>query len=251
MIAYFEVEERPAPRLMRRIKWRLDPQRRMETQTRCVKNAAFWQVCWPVEPGLRPEELEKQVRRGLGLLRQRGVHRAAAAERWREAIVEAGLAPVTEDRLWPAVGFQAAIAELQARQADLDKTWVCVAARRADRDVVRCVRSLASKVRYLSVQAQVGEGYLADMLYQEFGVARQSSPPPEYARLRVAFPGAEPEEGLALVPGGCPGLRLLAPDWARAQKPAGMAEELYAAMLLENGLIRPQDVRALPAENRA
>jgi hypothetical protein len=30
-----------------------------------------------------------------------------------------------------------------------------------------------------------------------------------------------------------------------------MTEELYAAMLLENGLIRPQDIRALPAENRA
>ena len=95
------------------------------------------------------------------------------------------------------------------------------------------------------------EDYLADMLYQDFGIARQSSAPPEYARLLAAFPGAEKQDGIALIPGGCPGLRLLAPDWARTQKPAGMTEELYAAMLLENGLIRPQDIRALPAENRA
>lgn len=250
MIAYFEIEERPAPGLAQRIKWRLNPQRRLEVQTRCLKTAAFWQVCWPVSQGLGPEELEKQARQGLGLLRRQGVHRAAAEERWRPAVIEAGLAPVTEDRLWPAAGFQAVMAELKARQADLNKTWVCVAARRADRDVVRCVRALAGKARYLTVQAQVGEEYLAEMLYQDFGIARQTSAPPEYARLLVAFPGAEPQDGIALVPGGCPGLRLLAPDWARAQKPAGMAEELFAAMLLENGLIRPQDIRALPAENR-
>ncbi len=251
MIAYFEIEERPAQGLIQRLKWRLDPLSRLEIQTRCLKTAAFWQVCWPVRQGLGAEELEKQARQGLNLLRQKGVHRTAAAERWRAAVVQTGLAPVTEDRLWPAAGFQAVMAELKARKADLDKTWVCVAAQRADRDVVRCVRALAGKVRYLTVQTQAGEDYLADMLYQDFGIARQSSAPPESARLLAAFPGAEKQDGIALIPGGCPGLRLLAPDWARTQKPAGMTEELYAAMLLENGLIRPQDIRALPAENRA
>ena len=78
---------------------------------------------------------------------------------------------------------------------------------------------------------------------------------PEHTQLRLLrLAGADPAELTkvlrAAAAEGCPGLRLLAPDWARAQKPAGMAEELFAAMLLENGLIRPQDIRALPAENR-
>lgn len=247
MIAYFESQLGPAPGLIQRLKWRLDPQSRMKTQTKCIAAAAFWHACWPVWQ----DDLERQVAQGLELLRRQGVHRVAAEPRWRQAIQQAGMAAVTEDRLWPAAGFQAVMAELKARGADPDKTWVCVAARRADRDVVRCARALAGKVRYLTVQAQAGEDYLAEMLYQDFGIARQTSAPPEYIRLLVAFPGADRQDGIALEPGGCPGLRLLAPAWALPQKPPSMPQQLYAAMLLENGLIRPQNIRAVPAENRA
>lgn len=244
MIAYFESQTGPAPGLMQRIKWRLDPQSRMQVQTKCVGAAAFWHACWPVWQQASQEELERQAIQGLELLRRQGAHRVAAEPRWRAAIQKTGMAAVTEDRLWPAAGFQVVMAELKARGAEPDKTWVCIAARRADRDVVRCARALAGKVRYLTIQAQAGEDYLAEMLYQDFGIARQTSAPPEYARLLVAFPGAEKQDGIALEPGGCPGLHLLAPAWAGSQKPSTMPDELYAAMLLENGLIRPQDVGA-------
>ena len=90
---------------------------------------------------------------------------------------------------------------------------------------------------------------LEEALYEQFGIAPQQSAPPEYPCLRICFPqpgekGETGEDLLMLAPGGWPGLRFVSPQWAREQKPSGMGDTLYAAMLLESGLCRPEDLGA-------
>ena len=115
-----------------------------------------------------------------------------------------------------------------------------------DRDVLRCARLLARRVRYLTVRAPVGGEALAEELYEEYGIALQQSVPPEYSQLCLCLAGDPAEEGIIPLDGQADGgLLALAPEWAREQKPAGLADTLYGALLLQSGLLRPEEIRVV------
>lgn len=245
MVAYFEtVEEEKKRGLL----WR----KRLETGLGCVGRASFLTACLPVPAGTGRKKREKRVEWALEQLKRRGVHRLALGEEWREKALEMGMLTVDEATAWRQGAGQGALRALQSRGVPLERAFCLLEGVRADRDVVRCARELAGKVRYLSVRVQVGQQELEEALYQEFGIAPQQSAPPEYPCLRIRFSDSKEEaEGgdcLTLAPGGWPGLRFLPPAWAEEQKPPRMGDTLYSAMLLESGLCRPEDLRAEAGE---
>lgn len=242
MIAYFETVEEEKKR---GLFWK----KHLELQLRPVGRTSFLAGCLPVPSGMGERKVEKRVEWAMEQMKKRGVHRLAVEEPWREKAQEMGMLTVEEGTAWRQGAGLGALWALQSRDIPLEQAFCCLEAARCDRDVVRCARILGGKVRYLSVRIKVGQQELEEALYEQFGIAPQQSAPPEYPCLRIRFlqPGekVETEENLLmLAPGGWPGLEFVSPQWAREQKPSGMGDTLYAAMLLESGLCRPEDLRA-------
>ncbi len=242
MIAYFETVEEEKKR---GLFWK----KHLETELRPVGRASFLAVRLPVPSGMGERKVEKRVEWAMEQMKKRGVHRLATGEKWREKALKMGMLTVEEGTAWRQGAGLGALWALHSRGIPLEQAFCRLEAARCDRDVVRCARILGGKVRYLSVSVKVGQQELEEALYEQFGIAPQQSAPPEYPCLRICFPqpgekGETGEDLLMLAPGGWPGLRFVSPQWAREQKPSGMGDTLYAAMLLESGLCRPEDLGA-------
>ena len=139
------------------------------------------------------------------MLREKGVHRVAAAPELEGALLETRLQPTQEKPLWRACSGQAALALLAKRGLRPEQTWLCLKTPRVDRDVLRCARLLARRVRYLTVRAPVGGEALAEELYEEYGIALQQSVPPEYSQLCLCLAGDPAEEGIIPLDGRADG----------------------------------------------
>ena len=238
MMAYFQTEEQAMGGLAR-LRWSLHPG--------CIRNATLLDCCLGMPRGKRETKGgQRAIRRALWVLREKGVHRVAAAPELEGALLETGLQPTQETPLWRACSGQAALALLAKRGLWPEQTWLCLKTPRVDRDVLRCARLLARRVRYLTVRAPVGGEALAEELYEEYGIALQQSVPPEYSQLCLCLAGDPDEEGIIPLDGRADGgLLALAPEWAREQKPAGLADTLYGALLLQSGLLRPEEIRVV------
>ena len=240
MIAYFETVDTGKKR---GLFWK----KHLETQLLPVGRASFLIACLAVPQGMGKRKVEKQVEWAMGQLKKRGVHRLAIEEQWRRKALEMGMLTVEEGTAWRQGAGQGALWVLRSRGIPLEQAFCRLEAQRCDRDVVRCARILGGKVRYLSVSIKVGQQKLEEALYEQFGIAPQQSAPPEYPCLRIRFPqpGERAERGedlLMLSDGGWPGMEFAPPQWAMEQKPPRMGDTLYAAMLLESGLCRPEDL---------
>ncbi len=246
MMAYFQTEEQAMGGLAR-LRWSLHPESGMAVETRCIRNATLLDCCLGIPRGKRETKGgQRAIRRALWVLREKGVHRVAAAPELEGALLETGLQPTQETPLWRACSGQAALALLAKRGLRPEQTWLCLKTPRVDRDVLRCARLLARRVRYLTVRAPVGGEALAEELYEEYGIALQQSVPPEYSQLCLCLAGDPAEEGIIPLDGQADGgLLALAPEWAREQKPAGLADTLYGALLLQSGLLRPEEIRVV------
>lgn len=253
MVAFFHTEERPLDTLRDKVKWRLHPGQGLTVQVRCLRSAAFLDAALILPPDASERQRQRHLGRALDTLREQGVHRIACPSDLEQAVLEAGMVTVGDSRLWPAVAGQAVLALLRIRAIDPASAWVCLHVKRVDRDVVRCAKQLAAQVRYLTAEAEIGGDYLADLLYEGYGIARQQSVPPEFTRLDIAFPRAENAEGALFLTGEGMGeqLTLLAPEWARPLKPESAGETLYTALLLESGLILPEEICARPSTKQA
>lgn len=246
MMAYFQTEEQAMGGLAR-LRWSLHPESGMAVETRCIRNATLLDCCLGMPRGKRETKGgQRAIRRALWVLREKGVHRVAAAPELEGALLETRLQPTQEKPLWRACSGQAALALLAKRGLRPEQTWLCLKTPRVDRDVLRCARLLARRVRYLTVRAPVGGEALAEELYEEYGIALQQSVPPEYSQLCLCLAGDPAEEGIIPLDGRADGgLLALAPEWAREQKPAGLADTLYGALLLQSGLLRPEEIRVV------
>ena len=244
MVAFFAVEEQDLQGARAKLAWRFGKDRGLAVKLHCLGSATFLEAVLTLPRGCGPALKQKRLRGALADLAKRGVYRVAADPALYSHISAAGLLAANQSAAWGSCAHQVVQALLQSRGLDHQNTLLCIHANKLDRQVLRCAQALAPHVRYLSTRIQVGGEYLEQMLYEEYGIASQQSVPPEFARLDVAFPGAEVPGALVLDGGeSCEGFSLLAPEWARAEKPAGVKESVFAALLLESGLIRPQEVR--------
>lgn len=196
MMAYFQTEEQAMGGLAR-LRWSLHPESGMAVETRCIRNATLLDCCLGMPRGKRETKGgQRAIRRALWVLREKGVHRVAAAPELEGALLETRLQPTQEKPLWRACSGQAALALLAKRGLRPEQTWLCLKTPRVDRDVLRCARLLARRVRYLTVRAPVGGEALAEELYEEYGIALQQSVPPEYSQLCLCLAGDPAEEGI-------------------------------------------------------
>ena len=245
MVAFFHIDTQPLAGRGAGLKWRLHPGQGLDIAVRCLRSAAFLDAVLTLPPEASPRQRQRRLARALAALRERGVHRIACPPGLEQAVLDAGMVTVGDGRLWPAAAGQTVLALLAARGMDPAAAWVCLHVKRVDRDVVRCAKQLAAGVRYLTAEADIGGDYLADLLYEEYGIARQQSVPPEFSRAEGA--------GQALFltgEGAGRHITLLAPEWARPMKPGWAGHTLYTAMLLESGLILPEEVQAVPDEKQ-
>ena len=128
--------------------------------------------------------------------------------------------------------------------------WQTGAAARADMavpedpggsDVLRCARLLAWRVRYLTVRAPVGGpgGRIVRRIRHCPAAERATGIQPA-----VPVPGRRPgrRRDHPLDGQADGGLLALAPNGPGNRSPAGLADTLYGALLLQSGLLRPEEI---------
>lgn len=247
MIATFAVAEIQPQRFWQRFWLRFWPWGHMSVQTKVVKNTGFLEVKLNIPTHCNEKKREKRVKKALKTLYRRGVHRIAVEKEWEGAAQQAWMMPVSARSLWPALAAKLVLCRMKTENRLGTQTAVRICAKRADRNVMKCARLLAKKVRTLQVEIPIGGQTVKEMLYEEFGIAPAAEIPQNCGKLDLVFEGAcgSGPDALNLAEleeNGENGFILHTPKWARKQKPKEISDTLYAAMLWQAGILSADDV---------
>lgn len=195
-----------------------------------INNAVFLEVEMRIAINTTERVRRKKIKYAMERLNAMGVHRMAADPVFEGVAEGCDIAFVKADNAWRAAADKGAICAIANANVAIDTCCVSISAKKSTAEVARAAMSLATRARYVVIQESVGAQKLREMLYQNYGMAQITEPPKGVYTYNLCVD--EKPQGMQLVP----------PKWAKGFKPQCISAEIFVAMLLEMGLISPDEI---------